>query len=261
MATPFTALPSGVDNDTAELIAAVPLTSDAEVDYWFDLLQAAYAAGEEDQDLTRFAARVRDGAGALDTASVEAFLEAVGWAGDGLAPVERVLAVRPQLPGAYWELYWQRYGDAAEAQQAETGAAEPAAETAEPDSGDRFAWVGAEIGGRLAQAWGSDWRHYLGQQLDPRWGSGWDAHPDDHKLAWLTDLVGELLSPAEPDSGTVPDSGGTPAEEAELDVDALVERLVAEAASEVEGAEALSAEDLSEIAATVRQNIAEEMAE
>ena len=63
---------------------------------------------------------------------------------------------------------------------------------------DRFAWVPPESVERLSSAWGPDWQTPLGEQLDYRWGEGWEQHSNDDKAAWLHDLLAELLGSEEP---------------------------------------------------------------
>jgi hypothetical protein len=73
MTTSFTALPSGVDAATAELIIAMPLTSDDEVIHWFGLVQDAHHA--EQEDLERFTALLQETAGSMDSAGLTQFCE------------------------------------------------------------------------------------------------------------------------------------------------------------------------------------------
>ena len=257
--TTFDALPGGVAADTAELIVSMPLTSDDEVVHWFGLVRDAYEAGPEDTDTERFVQHLRETAGALDSTGLEQFVQVLQYAGNGLEPVARVLEVSSQLPGVYWELYWQRYP------------AEPAAEdgAAPAESADRFDWVPAEHQARLAAAWGPEWATYLAEQVDHRWGEGWEANPAEHKQYWLSDLVEELLNPqadAEPAAEPVAEpAAGTAAEPVaddyeEVDVDELVEALVADSVAKIDGADELSEEDLAEVRATIRATVMEEIA-
>lgn len=257
--TTFHTLPSGVDADTAELIVSMPLTSDDEVTHWFGVVQEAYDAGPDDSDTDRFVQQIRERAGSLDSSGLEQFVQILQYAGDGLHPVARMLAVSSYLPGVYWELYWQKYpADTDEATEA------PA------EDGDRFGWVTQEHQDRLATAWGPDWGRYLGEQLDHHWGPGWEANPADHKQHWLEGLIDELLAPreqAEPTAeetaeGTAEETAeGTAAEEhEEVDLDQLVEMLVADAMARIDGADQLSEEDMEEVRAAVRNNVLEEIA-
>ena len=249
--TTFDALPGGVAADTAELIVSMPLTSDDDVTHWFGLVREAYEAGPEDTDTERFVQQLRDTAGAFDSTGLEQFVQALQYAGNGLEPVARVLEVSPQLPGVYWELYWQRY-------PAETGTEDGAAPA---ESGDRFDWVPAEHQARLAAAWGPDWTTYLTEQVDYRWGEGWEANPAEHKQYWLSDLVEELLNPPS-DAEPAPEEVAEPATDdyEEVDVDQLVEALVADAVTRIDGADELSGEDMAEVRATIRANVLEEIA-
>lgn len=60
---------------------------------------------------------------------------------------------------------------------------------------DRFGWVTDTQQGQLAAAYPGDWRAPLTEQLDSRWGPGWDDNPDSHKQAWLDDLLPTLAMP------------------------------------------------------------------
>jgi hypothetical protein len=250
MTTPFTALPSGIDLGTAELMTAIPFSSNEEVAYWFELLHQAYEAGPQDTDTTGFAARVRETA-PFDPGAVEEFLQALEYAGEGVQPVARMLELQPQLPDLYWELYWQRYGEA-EPDAAGAGTTEHGT-TEHGSAEDRFGWVTEAQSGRLATAWGADWQHYLGEQLDYRWGQGWESNPAEHKQPWLDALLDELLAPAAEQTGPAED-------EDDVDLDELVERMVAEAVAEIPGAEQLDGAELEEVAGIVRRNLQEELA-
>lgn len=261
MMTPFTALPSGIDAGTAELIIAIPFGSNEEVAYWFELLHQAYEAGPQDTETTDFASRIRETA-PFDAGAVEEFLRMLENTGEGIQPVARILELQPRLPDLYWELYRQRYGEA-EPGAATGGTTEHGAQQATPE--DRFAWVTESQSARLAAAWGSDWQHYLGEQLDYRWGQGWEANPAEHKQPWLDVLLEELLAPAAPrtahpaaeETGSAATGHGS-AEPKEKDLDQLVERMVQEAVNEIPGAEQLTADELDEVAAMVRRNLQEE---
>ncbi|GAA4416889.1 hypothetical protein GCM10023148_14420 [Actinokineospora soli] len=131
------------------------------------------------------------------------------------------------------------------------------------DPATRFDWVPAEIAERLSSAWGQDWQTPLGQQLDYRWGEGWEQHPDDHKAAWLPDLVDELLAPAD----EIPDQPGAPAEPAAATPEPAgagdfsaedIKSAVDEVLAEVPGAENLSEEELRQIRAQVAAALAAE---
>ena len=242
--TTFDALPGGVDADTAELIVSMPLNSDDEVTHWFGLVRDAYEAGPEDTDTERFVQHLRETAGSFDSTGLEQFVQVLQYAGNGLQPVARVLEASSRLPGLYWELYWQRHPAETET---EDGAAAPA------ESGDRFDWVPAEHRDRLAAAWGPEWTTYLAEQVDYRWGGGWEANPAEHKQYWLSDLIEELLTPPEETAH------GNADDYEEVDVDQLVEALVADAIVKIDGAEELSEEDMAEVRAAIRANVLEEI--
>lgn len=208
-----------------------PLSTNEEVIYWFQLVQQAFEAGQQDTDTTQFAARVRAAGAPFD---VEEFLRALETLGDGIRPVARMLEYMPQVPTVYWELYWQRH---------------PQADTAATD--DRFGWLTESQRTRLTTAWGAQWRFYLGEQLDYRWGHGWETHPAEHKWQWLDDLLVELLAP-------VPDATHGAGDD-EADFEAVVAELVEQAVARMPGAELLSQEELIQVTAQVRQKLREEM--
>jgi hypothetical protein len=91
----------------------------------------------------------------------------------------------------------------------------------------------------LADAWGERWRAYLVEQLDARWGAGWQTNPDDHKRSWLTDLLPTLLGPA--------DDG--------VDLNRLAEEAVRANIKNVPGADLLSEAQLAAAIAQVRANL------
>jgi hypothetical protein len=152
---------------TEELIMITRLGSDEEVVDWFRAVRTANdAAGTPDE----FPQLLREQAAAFDPAMVEEFLEALPDAGDGA--LAGLLELEDQMPGLYWAYNTQEEV---------------------PAEGDPFDWVDQDQASRLSAAWGNDWRTYLADQLSLRWSDGWQANPADHKQAWLTDLLPELL--------------------------------------------------------------------
>lgn len=232
----------------------MPMETDEQVLAWFELLDTAHTGLTDPAAVDEFAAAVRESASWCDPAAVERFLRVLTDTGEGLAPVARIVAERSELPGAYWALYHQWYG-------------EPAPETETEADGDRFGWLSTEQSEALRQAWGEDWRDHLGPQLDHRWGEGWEAHPIEHRQHWLTDVLTELLtpaespaeSPAEPTTAEhAPTAGKAPAA-GEVDLDQLAEQAVAETLAELTDVEPMSAEELAEAVAIVRHNLQEAM--
>lgn len=240
----------------------MPLETDEHVLAWFELLDTAHSGLTDPAAVDEFAAAVRESASWCDPAAVEEFLRVLADTGESLDPVARVVAERSELPGAYWALYHQRYGDPA---------AETAAET-EAD-GDRFGWLSTDQSEELRQAWGGAWRDHLGPQLDHRWGDGWEAHPAEHRQHWLIDVLTELLTPAEPTTEPTmepaapeqvataehaPTADKAPAAD-EVDLDQLAEQAVADTLAELTDIEPMSAEELAEAVAIVRHNLQEAM--
>lgn len=228
---------------------AMPLETDEQVLAWFELLDTAHTGLTEPAAVDEFAAAVRESATWCDPAAVDEFLRVLTGTGEGLDPVTRLVAERSELPGAYWALYHQWYG-------------EPDAETGTGEDGDRFGWLSTDQSEALRQAWGEDWREHLGPQLDYRWGEGWEAHPAEHRRHWLTDVLTELLTPAEPEPWAAAED--TPAADqvdaaGEVDLDQLAEQAVAETLAGMPDVEPMSAEELAEAVAIVRRNLREAM--
>jgi hypothetical protein len=219
----------------------MPLETDEQVLAWFELLDTAHTQLTDPAAIDEFAAAVRESACWFDHNAVEEFLRVLTDTGEGMDPVARILSARSELPAAYWSLHHQRYG-------------EP--ETA----GDRFDWLSADQSETLRQTWGEDWRDHLDLQLDHRWGEGWEAHPAEHRQHWLTDVLTELLTPAEPpmEPDPTPPTDRAPATD-EVDLDQLAEQAVAETLAELTDVEPMSAEELAEAVAIVRRNLQEEM--
>ncbi len=116
---------------------------------------------------------------------------------------------------------------------------------------DRFAWLDADpaLPVRLERVLSYQPEHYeeyVAPYLDTAWGTGWEEHPDEHKRAWLDQLLtgleerppaGELTGAAQVDAtaviaGVLDDSP----ELAELG-DERLQQLFAEVMAEFESAE------------------------
>ena len=105
--------------------------------------------------------------------------------------------------GPEWAAYLvadldQRWGDGWQAHPAEhktswlddllaSGAYAQADHEDAPDDG--FAWVPPEPRQAAEAAWGRAWQEPLSGRLTQLWGPGWEAHPAEHKAAWLADAV------------------------------------------------------------------------
>lgn len=235
-----------VDAGTAELILAMPCTSDDDVVRWFGLVQECHDANPDDFDA--FVGQLRDRSGEFDPNAVEAFVERAS--GDGSRAVAQVLEWLPAQPEVYWEL------------------ANPSPEAGGDMGGDPFAWMDQSQVDSLSTAWGSEWQSYLSEQLDYRWGADWQANPAEHKQEWLAGLLPELLGSgdaeqpaAEPTadddlSRVGGDDGGdtgTPDDE----LAKLAEELVLQSIGDVEGADSLTDDQRAAVVAAVRQNLEE----
>lgn len=130
-----------------------------------------------------------------------------------------------------------------------------------PVTEDPYAWVPEASRQRMTTAWGNDWATYLGQQLDYRWGTDWQGNPTEHKQAWLEALLPELLPDTTAAPGNAAQTADPAADVAAPPLPAQAVAAVEQAVNEVladelaklgEGNEDLSAEDLEEIMAEVR---------
>lgn len=109
---------------------------------------------------------------------------------------------------------------------------------------DGFGWVPPQPRQAVEAAWGQAWQEPLSGRLAQLWGPGWEAHPAEHKAAWLTDLVAAGTLVATETTEPAPEQTASAAQAAVLD-----EFLAA--ARQLPGAENLSESELAELAADV----------
>ncbi|TDV49958.1 hypothetical protein [Actinophytocola oryzae] len=162
-----------VDDTTAWVVLAIPVADAYDAPRWAEVLRAA---GESaDGDWSAFESRVGDLAleQNFDSVAVAEFVATAANAG-GFTAVESVLELDDQLPVVLTGL-----------RDARQGANEVGAEAEEGP----FGWVTDAQRTHVEQLWASAWQEYLGTDLDQRWGEGWQAHPAEHKVAWLDDLI------------------------------------------------------------------------
>ncbi|MFL6120472.1 hypothetical protein [Actinophytocola sp.] len=171
---------------TDALITNTRFGSNAEVVEWFRVVRAAYDGADTPED---FPDHLRQQAAGFDQEMVEEFLRTLADTGDPDGALAGLLAIEGQMPDLYWAYFPAEY---------------TAEETPESDAGP-FGWVDEDQAARLNAAWGGDWQTHLDPQLTARWGADWQNHPADHKQAWLTDLLPELLAPPEDPFDWVPD--------------------------------------------------------
>jgi len=209
--------PAAVDEWTAWAITAIELPDESLLSRWADVLAEAAADATEWEPLSE---RIRAGSEgqSLDPNAVEEFLRAVGDTGQGVDLVRQLAELGDQLPGFYLSL------------RAQTEQPEQAAEEGE------FDWLLPEHQHQLAGLWGDGWADYLRQQLDYRWGAGWQAHPAEHKTAWFQDVLAELTQPPE-------------------SAPAAIDSALAEAVATVPGAAELSEQQLAEVMAEVQARL------
>jgi hypothetical protein len=110
------------------------------------------------------------------------------------APADELLAYLEPLGAADRVAAFARYGVTLPAPASPGG------------GGAEFGWVTAEQQDALGAGWGEHWPTELAADLATRWGEGWQQHPDEHKTAWLADLIAAGALPpgaAAPDAGSV----------------------------------------------------------
>ena len=235
--------PVAVDEWTAWAITAMELPDESAMHRWADVL-AEVADETEWEPLSE---RIRAGAEqqSLDPNAVEVFLQEVGGTGQGVELVRQLAELRDQLPAIYVSLHAQpEEGTGAAAVAAAPVAADVAAvDVAEGEGEGEFDWVLPEYQGDLAALWGDQWADYLREQLDYRWGEGWQAHPGDHKAAWFDDVFAELTQP-QPEAEAAAEA--QPVE---------ITSALTGAMATVPGATELSQEQLAEVMAEVQARI------
>jgi hypothetical protein len=192
MSWPAQDLPYELDVETADLLMALQFTSGDDVAHWFELVGRVYEE-RPDADVADFGARLTSEADANDSDTVENFVQVLVRAGDGLAPVARLLAVQQELPDLYRELGSRR--SAAEL-HSDYYANQQYAQGGEPAG--RFDWVPEPQRGELIAAWGEDWEDRLAEQLDARWPTAWQSFADDYKRTWFSATIPELIPPPPP---------------------------------------------------------------
>jgi hypothetical protein len=236
-----------MDDYTAWAVAGMPHADDHEVVRWFEVLRTAYEACQAGGD-TEWEALSASIAGtaaewSFDGTTVEQYLEALAGTGQGTQLVEHMLELADQMPGLYWQL--QGGGDAA---------------------GDAFAWVTQEQRDYLQSVWGSGWPDALTEYLNGQWGEGWEQHPDEHKAAWLTDLIhtwsaqgGEDTAEAATGAATAAEAPGGAAAEAELPAPEVVAEFVDSelkaALAQIPGADELTEEEIGELRAEILEEL------
>ena len=235
-----------IDDVTAWAVGAVPHADDQSVLTWFEVLRTALETVQGEGDgpnwdrmvlLIRTTAEER----AVDASAVEGFLDGLGQTGQGYDLVERLVGLTDQMPDLYWYLTNPSVDETGEA--GETG------ETVHP-----MAWVLDDQLARTRALFGDSWPEDLAQHLDSRWGAGWEQHPDEHKVAWLADLLTEWEQPPAEEAGAAPAAEIVPVELLEQTLD----EEIAAAVAEIEGAEDLTEEELAELRAEL---LAETLAE
>jgi hypothetical protein len=158
---------TGMSDATERAILAMPVTDDQSILGWLSVLRAAMDTGHDSWEA--FESAVRHSADAFDAAGVDAFLQTVA-AEHGVDLIRELLDVENQMPDLYWTVHSQTYAT-------------------EAAGGDPFGWVTEQQRAALTEHLGSGWPETLSADLDQRWGQGWAQHPDEHKTAWLNDLI------------------------------------------------------------------------
>jgi hypothetical protein len=162
---------------------------------------------------------------------VDTFVAAVAQLSDGVRPVWKYARTLQDSSGTYWQL---RKAQLAQAP------GQPV---------DRFGWVADRQAQALAAAWGDQWQGYLGQQLDYRWGAGWEAtYARTDSQGYLDQLIAEWLP--QPVQREVAAQPVVPA-----DLERSIDQAIAEAVATIPGAADLTEQELAEVRATVRAEL------
>lgn len=199
---------AGVDNLTT-MVTLVEHPSPDQARRWFDALCELYDEVADSGDLwAEFRERLPGTAAAwsFDEEAARRFVEGVEEASDDPAGWLTLLGQnRGEL--AAWYAYATAPAEA-DTLDGAPGIAPEAAEGAVSTAG-RFSWLSVDPGlqVRVQQTFSYQPEHYeeyLGPYLASVWGIGWEAHPAEHKQAWLDQLLtGMEAGPAEADaSGT-----------------------------------------------------------
>jgi hypothetical protein len=237
----------GLDESVEGLMKTVRLYSQSELDSWLASLVAACPVDEPDRSIADFTTALSADASAWPTGSTDSFLLELAALADGVRPAGRLLLTLQQDPGIYWTLQALLY---------------PVAPVATTPT-DRFGWLAEQQVRRLTEGWGDGWRGYLGEQLDYRWGAGWEAtYGTEGSQGYLDQLIDEWL-PQEPVAQPEPQqpiAQQPEPQEAQLSPEEL-DQLIAEAIQDniktVPGADELTDEELAEVAAELRAELSE----
>lgn len=178
-------------------------------------------------------------------------------------------------PADYKQAWLDQLVSEWESQAQRPRAAGEPAQPAEPVGDGPYDWVPEQSRQRMSEAWGTEWETYLGQQLDYRWGEGWQSNPTEHKQAWLETLMPELFpepvaeQAVEQESLAQAEAQVEPENEPDVPLTEGAAAAVEQAVNEVLAEELdklgedgdLSAEDLEDIMAEVRGMLLDEATE
>jgi hypothetical protein len=155
---------TAVDDDTAQAIRELPVTDADDVRRWVELLRTVYEEVERTRgEVTwpEFTTEVTNAAADFDPTAVETFLRTAE-DGSQVELIRFLIEQESDLPSLYETLR---------------------------ASADPVGWVTDEQRAQLANQLGDGWPDILAADLETRWGTDWESHPDEHKTAWLTDLL------------------------------------------------------------------------
>jgi hypothetical protein len=232
----------GLDERVEGLMTAVRLDSAEQLSSWLAIVQAACPADQPERSVGDFAAALRGAAGSWPSTSVNYFIETLEAQAAGVRPVTDLVRTLQQDPNTYWALYAQLY---------------PAAPAAAAAPVDRFGWLAERQVLRLAAGWGDQWRDYLGQQLDYRWGTGWEAtYGTEGSQGYLDALIEEWLPQQEVvQAAAEPEEPDEPIEFSPAELDEIAADAIREAIESIPGADQLAAESVAEMTAAVRAEL------
>jgi hypothetical protein len=259
-------------DDVTTAVTLVALEQPDLAEQWFATIAETYDEVADSDDVwAGFVDRFPDPAASyFGSSTAVAWIEGVqDLTTDPASLLAEMAERRGELAALYWaELETAQAGEATAVSDegAAWGEEYPAAEAEGAD--DRFGWVlgQPELVARVEATFQYLPEHYdshLGPYLDQLWGPGWEQHPDEHKQAWLDQVLAglEQAATAEPaESAGTGVSGGTgepvTGDEAQgagelAEVEQQVADALAEALVEVPEAADLSDEEIAEVLAEV----------
>ena len=250
-------------DDLTSAVTLVHHDSESRAEEWFEAICTLYdELGDSDHLWDEF--RERWPAAAADR----------GFSGDVAEDWVRRVEDLTHDPAALLRELAERRTDLGQLYESEAAAATAQQPTeADASAAGRFGWLleDATLVGRVEKAFRYQPEHYdeyLGPYLDQYWGGGWEQNPDDHKRAWLDQMLSGMETmtdaPADPTASTPAEAAATaqgagnaaatstaaePADPAAEELGQAVADVLAEAMAQVPGAADLPPEVLQQVLA------------